>query len=271
MLRAALAGFIEAHIFCQLRALPVAELGNGKKLLAGLCDASANNFVAVTERNTLHARRITAHDTHVHFVKADCHAVPGRKENVIFAVRLHDGNELVAVVQRQGADTGFSRGIEAREKNALDGALLRDEHEIIVVKFVDGDTGSHGLAGLEGQDVHDICTLGGPACLGNLIALLTVDLAEAREEENIIVRGCGEDALGEVLFLERLPGHAAAAALLGAIGRRRDALDVARMGEGKDTLFLFNEVFNVDLIFHVLNFGAALVAVFVADGDEFVF
>ena len=136
---------------------------------------------------------------------------------------------------------------------------------------MDGNTGGNGLAGLERQDVHDICTLGGPACLGNLIALLTVDLAEACEEEDIIVRGCGEDALGEVLFLERLPGHAAAAALLGAIGRGRDALDIARVGEGKDTLLLFNEVFNVDLIFHVLNFGAALVAVFVADGDELVF
>ena len=271
MLRAALAGFIKAHVFRELRTLAIAKLGDGKKLLAGLCDAGAHDLIAVTERNTLHACRVAAHDAHVRFVKADCHAVPGRKENIIFAVRLHDGNELVAVVQRQGADTGFSRGIEAREKNPLDGALLRDEHEVIVVKFVDGNTGGNGLAWLEGQDVHDICTLGGSARLGNLIALLTVDLAVAREEENIIVRGCGEDALGEVLFLERLPGHAAAAALLGAIGRGRDALDIARVGEGKDTLLLFNEVFNVDLIFHVLNFGAALVAVFVADGDELVF
>ena len=136
---------------------------------------------------------------------------------------------------------------------------------------MDGDTGSHGLAGLKGQDVHDICTLGGSARLGDLISLFAVDLAEAREEEDIIVRRCGEDALGEVLFLERLAGHAAAAALLGAIGRGRDALDIARVGEGKDALLFFNEVFNVDLVLDVLNFGAALVAVFVADGDELVF
>ena len=271
MLRAALAGFIKAHVFRELRTLAIAKLGDGKKLPAGLCDAGAHDLIAVTERNTLYARRIAAHDAHIRFVKADRHAVPGRKENVIFAVRLHDGNELVAIVQRQGADTGFSRGIEAREKNPLDGALFRDEHEVIFVKFVDGDTGSHGLAGLERQDIHNIRALCGSACLGNLIALLAVDLAEAREEEDIIVRRCGEDALGEVLFLERLAGHAAATALLGAIGRRRDTLDVARMGEGKDALFLFDEVFNVDLIFHVLNFGAALVAVFVADGDELVF
>ena len=84
---------------------------------------------------------------------------------------------------------------------------------------------------------------------------------------------CGrrEDTLGEVLFLERLPGHAAATALLGAIGRGRDALDVARVGEGKDALFLFDEVFDINFVLDVLNFGAALVAVFVADGDEFVF
>ena len=113
MLRAALAGFIEAHIFCQLRALTVAELGNGKKLLAGLCDAGANDLVAIGKCDSLHACRVAAHDAHVRFVKADRHAVPGGKEDVIFTVRLHDGNKLVAIVECQRADTGFSRSIEA--------------------------------------------------------------------------------------------------------------------------------------------------------------
>ncbi len=81
------------------------------------------------------------------------------------------------------------------------------------------------------------------------------------------MRGRREDALGEVLFLERLAGDAAAAALLGAIGRSGDALDIARVREGKDALLLFDEVFDVNLVFDVLNFGAAVVAVFVADGD----
>ena len=136
---------------------------------------------------------------------------------------------------------------------------------------MDGDTGSHSLAGLERQDIHDIRALCGSACLGDLVTLFAVDLTEAREEEDIVVCGRREDTLGEVLFLERLAGHSAATALLGAIGRGRDALDIASVGEGKDTLLLFNEVFNVDLVLDVLNFGAALIAVFVADGDELVF
>ena len=113
MLRAALAGFIKAHVFRELRTLAIAKLGDGKKLLAGLCDAGANDLVAIGKCDSLHACRVAAHDAHVRFVKADRHAVPGGKEDVIFAVRLHDGDKFVAIVECQRADTGFSRSIEA--------------------------------------------------------------------------------------------------------------------------------------------------------------
>ena len=40
------------------------------------------------------------------------------------------------------------------------------------------------------------------------------------------------------------------------------------MRHGKDALLLFDEIFDVDLVLHVLDFGAAVVAELVADGDE---
>ena len=45
LLRAALAGFIKAHVFRELRTLAIAKLGDGKKLPAGLCDAGAHEDV----------------------------------------------------------------------------------------------------------------------------------------------------------------------------------------------------------------------------------
>ena len=85
------------------------------------------------------------------------------------------------------------------------------------------------------------------------------------------MRGRREDAFNEVFFLERLPGDASAAALLGAIGRSGNALDIARVREGEDALLLFDQVLDINLVFDILNFGAAVVAVFVADGKQLVF
>ena len=44
------------------------------------------------QRDTLDACRVATHDAHVRLVKADGKAVLGRKQDVVFAVRLHDGN-----------------------------------------------------------------------------------------------------------------------------------------------------------------------------------
>ena len=84
------------------------------------------------------------------------------------------------------------------------------------------------------------------------------------------MRGGGKDALNEILLLRRHAGHAAAAALLAAIGRSRDALAVAGVGERKDALLLLDEILDVDLILDVLDLGQAVVAVLVADGDQLV-
>ena len=61
----------------------------------------------------------------------------------------------------------------------------------------------------------------------------------------------------------------AALTLRGVLARAR-ALDVAVAGQGEDALLLLDEVFNVDLVLDLLNFGLALIAVLVADLKKLV-
>ena len=61
----------------------------------------------------------------------------------------------------------------------------------------------------------------------------------------------------------------AALTLRGVLARAR-ALDVAVAGQGEDALLLLDEVFNVDLVLDLLNFGLALIAILVANFDELV-
>ena len=128
----------------------------------------------------------------------------------------------------------------------------------------------HALAGLHLNDVDDVRALGGLAALGDLIALLAVYLAGIGEEEDIVVGRGGENVHHAVLFArgDALFAHAALT-LRGVLARAR-ALDIAVARERKDALLLFDEVFDVDLVLDLLNFGLARIAVLVADLKKLV-
>ncbi len=105
---------------------------------------------------------------------------------------------------------------------------------------------------------------------GDVIALLAVDLAEAREEQQVIVgRGC-EHGLDVVVVLGAHGLYALAAAALAAVFGNGDALDIAAVGQGEDALLLVYEVLEVYLLLDVLYLRPSLVAVLVPDGDELV-
>lgn len=185
-------------------------------------------------------------------------------------VGLHNGNQFIALRERQRADSGFARGIEACQFQPFDSAVSGNKDKIILVEFMHGDTRRDLLARLKWEDIDQIRALGRAACLRDLIALAAVHLAEVREEEDIVMRGGGKHALYEVLLLRRHARDASAAALLAAVGRSGNTLAVARMGKRKDALLLFDQVFNVDLVLNILNFSQTIIAVFIADGSQFV-
>ena len=128
--------------------------------------------------------------------------------------------------------------------------------------------GLHLFPGLHLNDIDHVDTLGGLAALWNLIALLAVDLASVGEEENIVMGGGGEH--GHHLVL--LPGGhtllAHAALALSGVFTDGSALDIPGLGEGKDTLFLLDEVLDVYLVLHVLDLRLAFVAVLLRQSGQ---
>ena len=140
----------------------------------------------------------------------------------------------------------------------------------MVREFACQQHGRHALALLERQDIDDVRAARRAPGLRDEVALLAVDAARVREEQNIVVRRGDEEVLDVILLLQALAGDAAAAAALRAVGIDGQALDIARVREGIAAVLFFNEVLDVDLVLDVLNFRAALVAVLIADGGQLV-
>ncbi|MCW0466481.1 hypothetical protein NB705_003554 [Xanthomonas sacchari] len=74
----------------------------------------------------------------------------------------------------------------------------------------------------------------------------------------------------EILFLGRRRAAATAAATLRAVGTDRLALGVAGMRQGHHHVFRRDQVEDVQILFAVADFGAARIAVFLADVDQFL-
>ena len=107
------------------------------------------------------------------------------------------------------------------------------------------------LALAQRQDVDERAALGGARGLGQLVDLRAVDLAAVGEEQQVVVRGADEQVLDEVAVLHVHPGHAAAAALLLAVGGQRQRLDVAGLGDRDHHLLVGDQVLDVDLVLGV--------------------
>ena len=130
------------------------------------------------------------------------------------------------------------------------------------------DHGLYPLVGLDLEDIHQRGALGGLAGFGDLIALLAVDLAGIGKEHDEIMGGGGKHVADVVLVAggDALLAHAALG--LGRVFADRRALDIAVVGQGIDALLLLDEILNVDLVLHILNFRLAFVAVLVGDGGQ---
>ena len=86
-----------------------------------------------------------------------------------------------------------------------------------------------------------------------------VDLPDAREEEDVVVRRCDEEMLDVVVVLHVHPHHADPAAALLAIRRHRQALDVAGARDRDDHVLLGDHVFELERVLANHDLGAALV------------
>ena len=133
-----------------------------------------------------------------------------------------------------------------------------------------GDDRAHPLALAQRQQVDHGAAAALAVALGQLVHLQAVDLADAREEEDVVVRRRDEQVLDPVVVLGVHPHHAHAAALLLAVGGGRDALDVARLRDRDDHVLFADQLLEVELALGRHDLGAPVVAEAVAELAQLV-
>src|SRR5690606_24201882 len=100
--------------------------------------------------------------------------------------------------------------------------------------------------GLQRQQVDDRGAARRAVLAGDLVRLEPVDAPPRREEQQVGVRGGGED-VGDVVAVAQLgAGDAAAAATLRLEAVGGDRLDVPPPGHRDDQLFVVDEVLDVE-------------------------
>ena len=263
------------RVFAEERAFAVALFGDAQQALPAAGAARTYNIVALSQFYAPHAHGGAAHGPHVLFAEAAGHAVSGGDEDVLIPGGLEHGDELVPLFQGQGPYAAGADVFQGGLLHALDGAVSGDEEEIAVLLHAPAPY--HGadlfpvLPGVYRYDVDDIGASGVASGLGDGVALFQEDPALAGEEEDEVMGGGGEHRVHIVLLLGGHGPDALAAPALAAVLAHGQALDIAAVGEGEDALFLFDKVFHVYLVGHVLYLGLSLVAVLVPDGGQLLF
>ena len=138
-------------------------------------------------------------------------------------VAVADADELVAVAHLDRDDpVGLERRVVRGELRLLDDAVLRREDEVLrLLEVARLHDGAHGLVLPEREEVDDRAALRLARAERQLVHLEAVDLADVREEEDVVVGRGDEEVLDVVVLLELHPHHAdAAAALLAVRGHR---------------------------------------------------
>ena len=200
---------------------PLRVLGNpGALAPAVLChdeqvcvvgrDIDLDHLVTAAELHAGDAGGGPAHRTDVALVKVDRLAETRDHQDVVISVGEPDADQLVALAHLQGDDpVGLERGVVLEELGLLDDAVLGREDEVLRLLVVARrDHGADELVLAERQQVHDRAALGLARAERQLVHLEPVDLADAREEQDEVVRGGDEEVLDVVVVLHVHPHYA---------------------------------------------------------------
>ena len=217
----------------------------------------------------------TAHGAGIAFGKADDLAAPGGHHQFILAGGQAAPCQAVALVQGNGVQAAAANVGILLHSRALDQALYGDLGHIalgfILLGLLVADHVGDLFALLQLQQIDDVGALAGAAALDDLVALQLEHTAAVGHKQHTVMAGAHKQLLHKVLILMAQAADAAAAAVLHLIGIGGGALDIALVGEGIHAFFLGDQILNVHLAAHMLNTGAALIAVFITQDREFVF
>src|SRR5439155_347740 len=220
-----------------------------------------DHVVLLVELDPLHAGRRAAHVPHVLLVEPDAHPVAGGEHDVVPAVGDLHVDQLVALLDVDGADPDRARIAELRQDGLLDDALRGGEQqELILGEFPYRHEGGQAFVRFH-ADARDDRLAARRACrLRDLMNLEPVALPLLREEHDVIVRRGDEQVLEPVVFFGVGGDDALAAASLPAVRGDREPLDVAGVGHGDDHVLFGDQVLDRELALVGDDLGAALVA-----------
>src|SRR5581483_6844584 len=240
----------------------VAVLGDDEQVCVVGGDRDGDHLVVAAELHALHAGRVPPHCAHVGFGEADRLPELGHDQHVVLAARVTDADELVALAHLDRDDpVGAQVRVVGLQLGLLDHAVLRGEQQVLrLLEVARLDDRAHRFALAERQQVDDRAALRLARAERQLVHLEPVDLPDAREEQDVVVRRGDEQMLDVVLVLQVHPHHADAAAPLLAIRGDREALDVAGAGDRDHHVLFRDQVFELELLLGGDDLGAAVVA-----------
>ena len=262
----ALTAAILLRVVRDRRALAVAALGDDEQIAVAVSDFHAQNAHAVLHTDTANAAGIAAGGAHLLLGEHDRLARGGGQDNLVALAHAAHVQQRVVVTQVDSDQAVAAAAVIRAHHGLLDHAALGGKHQVLVGReLAAADDARDLLAFLEGQQVDDRGTARLARTHRQLVHLQAIDLALAREEQHVLVRGRDEHLVDNVVLFEVDARYALAAALLGAVGSHRDTLNVAGVGDGHDHILVGNEVLDIQVLLNLADLGAALVAELLGD------
>ena len=181
--------------------------------------------------------------------EADAFAAAGGQQDVLVLGAGAHAHQAVAGVQLHG-DLAVGPDVDEIAKPVAPHVARRGgEHdEKVAPGFLvlgQGHQGGNGLAFVQGQQVDHGLAARLRGAQRQLVHLQLIDDPGGREEQHRRVGVDHEDLADEVLVAHGHAGAALAAAMLGAVGRKRHPLDVAGVGDGDHHVLALDEVLDV--------------------------
>ncbi|MND56575.1 hypothetical protein D3C80_476840 [compost metagenome] len=247
-------------------------------------DGHRDDAVAIGQIDTANTDRVTAGE-HAHLIdrEADCLAKCRRQKHVItrngqIMVRRRAGlygEDFVTLFLELHGDLAVAVDLNEIGQLVTANRTARcREHDVEVFPGIlilgQRHDGGDAFAGFQRQHVDQRLAARLRRADRQAVDLFLVDDATRREEQNRRMGVDHEQARDEILVTRRHAGAALAATTLGAIGRKRHALDIAKMRYRDDHVFAGDEVFIVHVEAGIHDLGAARRAEFVTDGCELI-
>ena len=122
-----------AGVFGDRGAFAKAVFGGGQdKLFFVFSDQQRDDALAFVEVHAAHTARAATHWAHVVFVKAHGFARVGEQHDVVLTIGDRCANQVVAFVQRDGDDAGFTRIGEIGQRGFLDRAHAGGHEDVLI-------------------------------------------------------------------------------------------------------------------------------------------